>query len=78
LWAVEVNTVVIEEHVAPIAGLQRTQLGCGTVTWVGYRDGGWSEKRKEQWQMEHGPGRQDWQMENVRQETETQHFPIVI
>ena len=39
-------------------------------TWVGYRDGGQTEKWKEQWQIEHGPGNQDRQMENVKQETE--------
>jgi len=44
------------------------------VTWVCYKDGGQSEKWKEWWQIEHGPGRQDWQMENVKQETEIQHF----
>jgi hypothetical protein len=40
------------------------------VTLVGYMDSGQSEKSKEQWQMEHGPGNLDWGMESAEQETE--------
>jgi len=44
------------------------------VTCVCYKDGGQSEKWEELWHIEHGPGNQDWRMENVKQETEIQCF----